>query len=530
MKNKLYKLSIALLPLFLFVVLAFLLLANSFSYSDTDLAWHLRIGQDIVESAQAPTINYYNYTLAGSNWVDHEWLLNALMANIYNFTNYPGLHLFFVIIALLAFFLAWKRANSLGGRDGLTSYLGIFFILAAFLASRAHLGLRVQEIGLLGLAFLFLIFSNYSKYRIYYFFLPLVFLLWANLHGSFILGLLLFGAFSLYAFLSPYLRRCILFKQFSIAQFNFKDKKQLVLIFVLSSVATLINPYGLGLYSFLAGYTDIFYMTYIREWQGQFVFPLYYAQILYLSLALALVVMYLWQRRHKELSLSLWDSALSILFFILAFKSRRHFPIFALASLPVVVIAARSLILEAEIKFKESIRILFVYFIIIASAIFVVYQAVIMPWRQDAINDYCGRKYPCGAVKYLQTHSETNNLRLFNEYNWGGYLIGAYPEKQSFIDGRMPQAAFREHTILEEYLKIRQADSQAQMLLDEYNIGLVLINGHNSNFKLKPWETFFFRVTDGDLELPDSLREYLQAAPQWQEVYRDNLSIIYERR
>ncbi len=160
MKNNLYKLSIAILPVLLFIALSFSLLANSFSYSDTDLAWHLRIGQDIIESSQAPTINYYNYTLAGESWVDHEWLLNGLMAKIFEVFNYLGLHLFFIIIALAAAFLTWRRLGSFKENDRLVKYLGILFLFVAFWASSAHLGLRVQELGLLGLSFLFLIFQN----------------------------------------------------------------------------------------------------------------------------------------------------------------------------------------------------------------------------------------------------------------------------------------------------------------------------------------------------------------------------------
>ncbi len=530
MNNKLYKLSIAVLPFFLFAVLSFLLLANSFSYSDTDLAWHLQIGQDIVESSQAPTINHYNYTLADVPWVDHEWLLNGVMAKIFDVSNYLGLHLFFMVIAILAAFLAWRRLGSFKESDGMTRYLGIFFLFIAFWASRAHLGLRVQELGLLGLSFLFLIFSDHRKYQIYYYFLPLVFALWANLHGSFLLGLLLLGAFCVYAFLSPYLRRFFLFKYFSIIQISVKERWRLLVIFMLSVVATLINPYGLGLYSFLAGYTNTFYMMYIREWQGQFIFPLYYSQILYLSIFLTLVGIYVWQKRRKELSISLFDGALSIFFFVLAFKSRRHFPIFALASLPIMVVATRTLMSEMRLKFKESAQVIGVFLLTIVSLSFVVYQASILPWRQETIDEYCGRKYPCAAVKYLQSHPETQNLRLFNEYNWGGYLIGAYTKKQIFIDGRMPQAAFREHTILEEYLKIRQADAQAQELLDEYDIGLVFINAQNNYYKLKPWESFFFQVSDSDLEMPDKLHDYLKTSSLWREAYRDNLSVIYERR
>lgn len=59
--------------------------------------------------------------------------------------------------------------------------------------------------------------------------------------------------------------------------------------------------------------------------------------------------------------------------------------------------------------------------------------------HRDPFKSFCG-KYPCYAVNFLQKHHQKYlNKKLFNNYNWGGYLIHEYPEKQIFIDGRLPQ-------------------------------------------------------------------------------------------
>ncbi len=63
-----------ILPALLALSLAWLLLANSLSYSDVDLGWHLRVGQDIIDDAQAPHLNYYNYAFTDVEWLDH-WMV-----------------------------------------------------------------------------------------------------------------------------------------------------------------------------------------------------------------------------------------------------------------------------------------------------------------------------------------------------------------------------------------------------------------------------------------------------------------------
>ena len=530
MSNKIYKLSIAVLPFVLFFALAIFLLQNSFSYSDTDLGWHLRVGAEIAETGSAPIVDHYNYTLSGQGWVDHEWLLNYGLAVIFNKTSFLGLHLFFLLLMAVAIFFTWRRIFNfkLFSESRPSLVLSAFLLLSSGLsASRPHLGLRVQEIGLMFLAILFFLFSNFFRYRLWFLGLPLIFMLWANLHGSFLLGLALFFTYCLYACLAGIIKDWPIFRKFTIPYFSKKDRLFLGLIFLFSWLATLINPYGLGLYSFLGSYANTFYMAYIQEWQSQFVLPLYYPQLAYLSLAAAFFL-YLWNF-GKRLSFSLWDWALAVLFFILAFKSRRHFPIFVLASLPLMLAVVQEFINSFSWPFKKNWIFIFSFFFVAILGAYTFWLGLSLPWKQDGIMDFCEKKYPCAAVSYLQSRPETSSWRLFNEYNWGGFLLFAYPEKQLFIDGRMPQAPYRGHTILEEYLAFRNPASDIAFLLSDYDIRLVLIKPNNSSLHLRSSEKLFFQVTEQDLLIADPLGAYLRQSPEWREVFSDKMSIIYER-
>ncbi|HOD87010.1 MAG TPA: hypothetical protein PKH52_01910 [bacterium] len=530
MNNKINKLSIVILGFLVFVAVALFFLSNSYSYSDVDLGWHLRIGQDILKSGQVPVFNDYNYTLSGQKWVDHEWLLNAGMALLFNHGKFINLHLVFLLVLLVTAFFVWRRNINLLGNKIVFKLGSAIWLFLGLLASRPHLGIRVQEFGLLGMAILFWIFSGPSRSRHYFWYLPPIFWLWANIHGSFLLGLALLGAYCIYAFASPLFKHVNHWQLFRVDSFDLKFKKQLLVIFTLSVLATLINPYGVDLYAFLGTYTHTTYMVYIREWQSQFVFPLFYVQIFYLALAAVALIMLIKDRRKNLFIFSWWEAFLFVFFFILAIKSRRHFPLFVLASLPFLSVAFQEFSAQIIGLVKRCRSLIWRALAIFLMFILVIYQAVNIPWFQNSIQDFCGRKYPCAAVEYLRARPDLLNKRLFNSYDWGGYLLWAYPERQIFIDGRMPQAEYRHHTILEEYLRFRSGSEDIGNLLNTYQIDLVLLKKSVGPLALRSWEKLFFQISEEELTAPDYLRLYLDSSLDWQVVFEDNISIIYERQ
>lgn len=529
MDNKYYKLSIAVFISLGLLAVAFLFLKNSFSYSDVDLGWHLRLGQDWLATGQAAHINNYNYTLLGQSWVDHEWLLNAFMILVFKVGNFLALHLTFLMVLCLATFLAWRRSYELLDKRLGAGISSAFWLFWGLLASRPHLGIRVQEFALVGLAWLFLLFSNYRRYRLYFWSLPFLFILWANMHGSFILGLALLAAYCFYVFLSPFLKYFDSWHLFSSETFPSSAKWQLLIVFILSVAATFINPYGLGLYAFLSTYLHTAYMVYIREWQGQFIFPLFYAQIFYLSFAVTAIFLLIKKGTFKNFKISWWEAFIFVLFFILAIRSRRHFPIFVFISLPFLASAFQDLFVPLSSLFKRKMGVIFINFFTLIILTILVYQVKTLPWFQNSLQDFCGKKYPCAAITYLKDHPELDSQRLFNEYDWGGYLLWAYPQRIIFIDGRMPQTEYLEHTILEEYLQFRQENNDISALLNDYQIDLVLLKPKINYLRLHSWEKIFFQISDSELKYNDVLKKYLDDSSDWRIIFKDDLSIIYQR-
>lgn len=516
------------MPFLAGLLLLVFLLKNSFSYSDLDLGWHLQAGNNIISSHEISSFNQYNYTLINEDWIDHEWLLNAVMAYIYDFLGSLSLQLAFLALALIAFYLSWRR-SLLSYNSNFNKYLSFIILFIGFWASQPHLGIRVQEFGLIGLVSLLIFIDTYPQKKYLLYFTPLLFLVWANMHASFTLGLVLLGLYCGYLYLAPYLSKLSFLNFFSFLLLKNREKNKVLLILGLSVVATLINPYGWQLYSFLGGYGNTFYMSYIREWQGQFSLPLYYPQLIYLSISAAGAIIWAWFNRKRNKTIGFWDSGLFVLFFMLAWRSRRHFPLFVVVSLPLLVLFYQDIFKSVWHNFTLNIRVVILSFLALSLLLSSLLISTYLPFNQHIINSFCDSQYPCSAVDYLKNNQETHSQRMFSEYNWGGYLIWAYPEKKLFIDGRMPQVVYKNHTILEEYLDFRKSIDSAQEKLDEYQINLVLIKNNQKKIRLHPWEKILLNVKDSDLVVTDFLHDYLKESDEWQIVFQDKLSSVYSR-
>jgi hypothetical protein len=114
-----------------------------------------------------------------------------------------------------------------------------------------------------------------------------------------------------------------------------------------------------------------------------------------------------------------------------------------------------------------------------------------------------GQGLPLEAASYMQAREWDG--QMFNTYNWGGYLIWSlYPEKPVFVDGRTDLYALNGQ-VLEDYVAVHWLRPGWQQVLDRYGIG--------------------FAITERTGLLDLALAE----AEDWDEVYRDDLAVIYVR-
>jgi hypothetical protein len=550
----------------LFYIFVFsILLKNSFSYLDPDLGWHLKIGEEIYKNKAVPTQIYNSATLKGQTWVDHEWLTDLLIYLIYQNFNYVFLSLIFVlfiIITISILIIYTKKYFLLPQNSKKKNFSHHFLILAllllGLLSALPHLGVRIQELSLFYFLILLYILKKFetTKKPKPLFILPILFFLWANTHGSFLIGifiLFLFLGYKIFQnllpknkFLHQKIKKYFYFDQ----KFNLKDFKNYSIFILLSLLITCFTPYGLELYSFLFEYKNDFYLSHIYEWLPVFSLPFEYVKIFYLILFFILTFLYyifkpILIKYQKDFKLNFWHLSLTAVFLILTFQSSRHFTLYLIVSLPLYVeFLAKFIdylkkshqnkkILKINPKIKFSFYFLILTFFILGSLA----NFDKTNLNSKPFNNYC-HFYPCKAVEFIK-NNHLENLKIFNLYGWGGYLHQTLPNKELFIDGRMPQKNYKNHTILEEYYDFFELKNNLiQKKIKEYQIEIFLIpTDPEKQRQFDFFEKFLLDLNEKvqtEKELNNAsqnditnLIEYLNNNPEYQLIYEDETAQIY---
>lgn len=523
-----------------------LLLKNSLGYLDPDLGWHLKAGEEVVKTGQINRINHYNYVLEENNtWVNHEWLSDSIIFLIYNNYNYFTLNIVFALLMCLILGIAHNFIVKNFTFDRKSKAVLLPFFALGIIACQPSLGVRIQELTILFLLLELIIiykFENESLKNNKYFWkklliLPIIIGLWANMHGGFLLGI-----FIMYFYLGIKTTELIIFylkdkisfinKLSSFLNFNKKLNKKDLKIFlffsIISSLSTLINPYGLKLFDFLFSYKNNAYLKIIGEWLPQYQEPFLYWQILYIGITIAAyLVSFLMYKNKKEIN-SLWHLVLILFFIVLAIKSRRHFPLLFISSLPFLSsfiydeiketiknIKLGKTIIDIFIKAYLSFVFLFV-FLLLATSIKVI---------KNPFAYYC-QKYPCQALEFIKNDPKISSARIFNSYGWGGYLIHQWPEKKIFIDGRLPQIKIKNHSYLEEYLLFFKDEQNIKQKIEEYQIELFLLEKRKT--KKTKWLDQKLTGSKETKDKNNQLINYLEA--NFNKIYEDDIALIYFKR
>ena len=180
--------------LLLLVVFAAIFTFDLARETDMDFWWHVRTGQLIAETGVVPTADPFSYTATDRPWVVHEWLWDL---GVFRLTDVGGYRLAVVVSAtlvLLAYLVLYRLLRRLGANEILSAVL----VLWAAALALPNLGVRPREITHLFLAVYLhqvLLYRAGKVRRLWL--LPLLMVLWVNLHGAFALGLAVLGLVTL---------------------------------------------------------------------------------------------------------------------------------------------------------------------------------------------------------------------------------------------------------------------------------------------------------------------------------------------
>jgi hypothetical protein len=174
------------------VFFALLLPAAPSLLSDPDMLWHLRTGQEILATGQFPQADSYSWTMKGQGWIAKEWLSQVLYALCFNLAGWTGVALLALVAACAAFGLLFAALDRRAG-----PLFAIAVVALVALAGNYHLLARPHVLAWpVAAAFAIQLLDAAEEGRAPHWPQALLLVLWANLHGSFLLAFVLLPFFA----------------------------------------------------------------------------------------------------------------------------------------------------------------------------------------------------------------------------------------------------------------------------------------------------------------------------------------------
>jgi len=495
-KHKNFLLGIVYLSFFIIYFLQGLLLL------DPDFGWHLRFGEIILQTKSIPKLDIFSYTMPSYKYIDHEWLNDLFIAAVYPFTGMGGLAVFFSFIVSLGLFIQTRIVRNR------------FALVPLLLSATSLLTIVLVRPQLFNILFFTLIIStllNLKTYHKYRYFIPFIFLLWANLHGGFLVGIIIYALFLAVKFIQ-------------------KQKLEIgeVFIFAVSVTATFINPYGLDLWKevFRSG-TDLTLRFRTEDWIPTFLF-INYSFIVLSVLSVIIFIKYFNKFSHFE-------KVLFVFLFVFGMSSERNIIFF----IPIAaIICAKGFNFfyvyvknrpfnQKRLMFAYNILIVLCFVILVLSLVSEVFSLSSSQTERVLV------VHPQAAVAFLEKHSSSG--QVFSIYAWGGYLIWKMPDKKVFIDGRMtiwinnnaPSSESKEAFREMQQIGIGQITLETE--IRKYNIDTFLFpsdfsKSENLNVESKLLYQLLnikeFNSSDIERQLKDL---------GFKVVYKDSIAVIYRK-
>jgi hypothetical protein len=467
-------------PVLLAVLLALVVfLAVPKRIADPDIGWHLRNAQVQIQTRAFLRRDLYSFTTQGKPWIDHEWLSEVPFYLAWRAFGPRGI--FLVTVAAIETILL--------GILGL-AYIESKSIKAAFLVSFVAIFLAGVSFGprtlLFGWIFLVLeldLLAGFRRGRDVLWALPLVFLLWVNAHGSWIIGLVLLGLFVASGSVEGSWGSVVA------TRWSRPQARKLAWVSLLSTLAVFVNPYGwrLVLYPFDLAFHQKLNIANVDEWRSlDFHSPR--GKIVLATLAAAILLQLVRRRR--------WMLHQVLFLLVGTYAALTYSRFLFLAAILVVPFLAEDLSQWMHYHADRDKPWLNAA-IILGSLVAVV---LLFPSNRQ-LNEHSANIYPDDAtLTYLHGFHPHGNV--FNDFLWGGYMIWNVRQVPVFIDSRVD--VFERNGVLADYLRAIRIEDSLQVL-DKYSIQYVLFENH------RPL-TYLLQHTSG-----------------WKVDYQDKTAILFER-
>jgi hypothetical protein len=520
----------------IFVALFCLLVFTNLStrlLGDAGIGWHIRTGQIILSTHSVPRVDPFSSSMAGRPWFAWEWLYDVIVGWSEGASGLNGVVVFAAFIIALTFSLAFRLLL----RRGTDLGLALVLMLLAASASMIHFFARPHVVTWLFTLLWFWILDSSERNagavhsysggrppskkasRSSLWLLPVTMLLWVNIHGGFLIGLVLLAIYwfvAVWACLRP-------------AKNDFDEAltkiragrhvRNLISVGVCSLAVTLINPYGAQLHLHIYRYlSNRFLMNHIDEFQSPNFH--YVAQKCFAALVLlTLIALAAKGPARRELALS--EGLLTLFAVYSGLYASRNIPT---SSLLLILIAGPRLS-DAIAGISEQQRLVGVFrvlrtptrffkrmqaiqgvlrgHLLPVSALLLTYLIAMHGGNLDSRTlisaHFDDKRFPAGAVNYIEARSLTGPV--FSPDAWGGYLIyRLYPRAKVVIDDRHD---FYGEPFLKSYLKSIHVEPDWRVFLDQ----------HPAQYLILPKGS--------------ALANILVETADWKLTYRDDVAVVF---
>lgn len=476
---------------FLFLIYS-LFLIQKIDLTTADLGRHIKNGEMVLSKNFAVLHkNFYSYTQQDFPVINHHWLSGVIFYLIHQFLGLKGVHLFFIGLSLVTFFLFIFLAQK---EAGLTISSLVAILILPLLGQRVEVRPEVFSYFFSGIFFLLL--QEFKEKRASYLkllFLPIVQILWVNLHIYFVLGIILIAFF--------------LFEELWRNGLK-KDFLKIFLILSLSMLSTLINPAGVkGALEPLKIFQNYGYLivenqsvSFLERWGMKNPNFLLFKVVFIINLASFLIL------KNKRKNLSLINFFLAIFLGGISYLSIRNFTLFGFFSLPILATNLKKF--SDEVKLEKQ---LLPFFVIMAMVI-ILFNFLIN--IQKLI--FLTKNFGLGLVKKNSAAAEffiSRNLKgpIFNNYDIGSYLIFyLFPKQRVFVDNR-PEA-YSVDFFKKIYVPSQEKDDVWQKYDEKYNFNVIFFS--HRDYTSWGQKFLFTRLAD----------------PKWAPVFVDGYAIIFLKR
>ena len=424
---------------------------------DAGIGWHIRTGEWIRRAHAVPRVDPFSSIMQGKPWFAWEWLYDYVVGSLHTWFELNGVVLLTAVLIAVTFALVFRRMMARGAQLP----VAIVVLLLALAASTIHFLARPHVISWLFAVLWFDALEGFTAEgnwrRLAW--LPLSMLVWANVHGGFVVGLALVGIYSVGSCLAAATAGEVTERASASAH-----ARVIAILGVVCAGITLVNPYGYQLHVHIYRYlTDRFLMDHIDE----FLSPNFHGfPQRCLALLVLLTVFTLATTRKRVTASQLLVSLFAVYTGLIA---SRNIPtsslLLAMIVAPQLSFALRELAENSEVsecvrraaeRFDSFSLRMAVFDDRLAGKVWPAFAILMLVWicahhgwlgevqTMDARFD--DRRFPTKAVDYLARteHDPAGQFPgggvdagVFCPDRWGGYVIyRLYPQQLVAVDDR----------------------------------------------------------------------------------------------